>query len=126
MLGTQIGIHASNTWHSQGSSLRVEASIQTTLHIQTMLLLQPVQSRHLLYGHFDFSFDECLVIWSEHNSLRGYLKPRIDIGTADWLKYLEGAMEGEVGLFDQVAKPVAGGNICPKKSETVYPQIWVF
>ena len=72
-----------------------------------MLLLQPVQSRHLLYGHFDFSFDECLVIWSEHNSLRGYLKPRIDIGTADWLKYLEGAMEGEVGLFDQFAKPVA-------------------
>ena len=76
-------------------------------YIQTLSLLEPVQSRQLLHEHFDFSFDECLVVWSKHNSLRGHLKPKKNIRTADSLKYLQGAMEGEVGLFYQVAKPVA-------------------
>ena len=39
----------------------------------------------------------CVDIWSQKKNIR----------TADSLKYLQGAMEGEVGLFYQVAKPVA-------------------
>ena len=58
---------------SQGGCLNVKASLQTRQHIHTSLVLHPVQRRQLLHAHFDICLDECLVVWSKHNALRGHL-----------------------------------------------------